>query len=109
MPGISFVAAQQISTIRKTNGLNYNSTMTTGNLRTFGEAMFQAVFGTGDPDSANKAETFAAVSGAFLLGAVLGGVSTSALDNHALWIVDALLFALWLRLFTALRQPLSGG
>jgi uncharacterized membrane protein YoaK (UPF0700 family) len=101
--GISFVAALQSSTFRKATGFNYNSTMTTGNLRIFGEAVFQTVFNSGGVAAFEKAKTFGAVCLAFVAGAVLGGVCTAQLDNRALWIVDALLAALWIRLFVALR------
>ncbi len=102
--GISFVAALQSSTFRKAAGFNYNSTMTTGNLRIFGEAVFQSVFHSGGADAFEKARTFGAICLAFLAGAILGGVCTAALDNRALWVVDALLAALWVRLFVALRS-----
>jgi uncharacterized membrane protein YoaK (UPF0700 family) len=101
--GISFVAALQSSTFRKAGGFNYNSTMTTGNLRIFGEALFQSVFGTSGVAAFEQSKVFGAICLAFLAGAILGGVCTVALDNHALWIVDALLLALWIRLFVALR------
>ena len=101
--GISFVAALQSSTFRKAAGFNYNSTMTTGNLRIFGEAVFQGVFNSGGMAAFEQARTFGAICLAFLAGAILGGLCTAALDNRALWIVDALLAALWVRLFVALR------
>jgi uncharacterized membrane protein YoaK (UPF0700 family) len=100
--GISFVGALQSSTFGKVGNWSYNSTMTTGNLRIFGQAMFQTAFGARDPDSMEKARTFAGISSAFLFGAILGGLSTAALDNRALWIVDLVLLALAFRLFVAL-------
>ena len=51
----------------------------------------------------DMAKTFGGICLAFLAGAILGGVCTVQLDNRALWIVDALLAALWVRLFVALR------
>jgi uncharacterized membrane protein YoaK (UPF0700 family) len=109
--GISFVAALQSSTFRKAAGFNYNSTMTTGNLRIFGEAAFERFFASNGMSAFEKAKTFGAICLAFLAGAILGGVCTAALDNRALWIVDALLAALWVRLFVALRfsrRPTAG-
>jgi uncharacterized membrane protein YoaK (UPF0700 family) len=50
-----------------------------------------------------KAGTFGGVCLAFLAGAISGGLCTVAMNNRALWIVDALLLALWARLFIALR------
>jgi uncharacterized membrane protein YoaK (UPF0700 family) len=101
--GISFVAALQSSTFRKAAGFNYNSTVTTSNLRTFGEAFFQGVFASGGTAAFEKTRTFGAICLAFLAGAILGGVCTEALDNRALWIVDVLLMVVWIRLFVALR------
>jgi uncharacterized membrane protein YoaK (UPF0700 family) len=101
--GISFVAALQSSTFRKAAGFNYNSTMTTGNLRIFGEALFQSVFNAGGLAALARAKTFGAICLAFVAGAIFGGFCTVALDNRALWIVDALLAALWVRLLVALR------
>jgi uncharacterized membrane protein YoaK (UPF0700 family) len=100
---ISFVAALQSSTFRKATGFNYNSTMTTGNLRIFGEAVFQCIFARGGLAVFEKARTFGAVCLAFLAGAIFGGWCTVALNNRALWIVDVLLLALWARLLIALR------
>jgi uncharacterized membrane protein YoaK (UPF0700 family) len=100
---ISFVAALQSSTFRKAVGFSYNSTMTTGNLRIFGEAAFQCIFAQGGLAAFEKARTFGAVCLAFLAGAIFGGLCTVGLNNRALWIVDALLLALWTRLFVALR------
>jgi len=101
--GISFVAALQSSTFLKAAGFIYNSTVTTANLRTFGEAIFQGVFASGGIAAFEKARTFGAICLAFLAGAVLGGLCTAALDNRALWIVDVLLVVVWIRLFVALR------
>src|SRR5690349_133467 len=72
--GISFVAAIQCSTFQKVRGWNYGSTMTTGNLRNFAEALFQSFCGARDPDAAEKARTYGAVSAAFLAGTVIGSL-----------------------------------
>jgi len=67
--------------------------MNTGNLRIFGEAVFQSVFNSGGMAAFDMAKTFGGICLAFLTGAILGGVCTVRLDNRALWIVDALLAA----------------
>lgn len=66
--GISFVAALQSSSFRRAGKWTYNSTL------------------------------YAALCISFVAGAVAGGLCTLALDNRALWIVDAALLAVWLRL-----------
>lgn len=98
---ISFVGALQSSTFGKVGNWNYNSTMTTGNLRIFGQAIFQWIFGDRSVDSLEKARTFAAISTAFLSGAIVGGLCTAALDNRALWIAGLVLVALSIRLWRA--------
>jgi uncharacterized membrane protein YoaK (UPF0700 family) len=102
--GISFVAALQSSTFRLAGKWSYNSTMTTGNLRIFSEALFQILFGTRDTDSADKVKVFGTLCATFLAGAVAGGLSTAAFHNRALWIVDILLLALWFWLFGSVRR-----
>ena len=41
---IAFAASMQVETFRVVNGRNYNSTFTTGNLRSFSEGLFDWVF-----------------------------------------------------------------
>jgi uncharacterized membrane protein YoaK (UPF0700 family) len=101
---ISFVAALQSSAFRQAGPWIYNSTMTTGNLRTMGEAAFRAIFVASDPEAAGKAVTFAFICLAFLLGAALGGFCTLSLHNRALWVVDILLLAAWIPVFAAWRR-----
>jgi uncharacterized membrane protein YoaK (UPF0700 family) len=101
---ISFVAALQSSAFRQAGPWIYNSTMTTGNLRTMGEAGFQAIFSRRYSDAAPKAKMFAIICLAFLAGAALGGFSTQSLHNRALWVVDILLLAAWIPVFAAWRS-----
>lgn len=82
--GILFVAALQSSTFRKAAGFDYNSTMTPGNLRILGEAMFQTVFDTGGVATFPMARTFGAICLAFLAGAVLGAVYDYFRQSRAL-------------------------
>jgi uncharacterized membrane protein YoaK (UPF0700 family) len=95
---VSFLAALQSSAFRQAEQWTYNSTMTTGNLRTFGSALFQS---RRDPVQARRAMVFGVICLAFLAGATLGGLCTSALLNKALWIVDLLLLTAWIPLFVA--------
>jgi uncharacterized membrane protein YoaK (UPF0700 family) len=88
--GISFVAAVQTTTFRHLRGTPYSSVMVTGNLRSFGTALFSGLF-TGDTSQRREAARFAAVCLAFAIGAAIGGWSTPTLGNPALWIVAGLL------------------
>jgi uncharacterized membrane protein YoaK (UPF0700 family) len=105
--GISFLAALQSSTFRTAAKWTYNSTMTTGNLRTFGEAGFEAIFSREDPDAARKARVFAIICFSFLAGAVLGGFCTWEFKNRALWAADALLLFAWVPLVVTWRTSAS--
>ena len=103
MLAISFVAALQSSTFRKAGQWTYNSTMTTGNLSHFGEAIFQGTLGMRDAASLAKARTFASICAAFLAGAIVGAICTMHYGNRALWVVGVGFLGLWIRLFTGDR------
>ena len=81
---IAFAAAVQMNTFREVNGHSYSSTFTTGNLRTLGEAAFTWLFEGHAQDAARTVRDFSVIVGAFLLGAIAGGVATKALGNRAL-------------------------
>jgi uncharacterized membrane protein YoaK (UPF0700 family) len=100
---ISFLAALQSSTFRQAGPWIYSSTMTTGNLRTMGEAGFRAIFVKSDPEAPRKAAMFAIICGAFLAGAALGGFCTGSLHNKSLWVVDVLLLIAWIPVVGAWR------
>jgi uncharacterized membrane protein YoaK (UPF0700 family) len=101
---ISFLAALQSSAFRQIGDYTYNSTMTTGNLRIFGEAAFRAVFRPDDPKASHRTKLFACVCGAFFGGALLGGLCTWQMKNKALWVVDLLLLGAWIPLLLAWRD-----
>ena len=98
---ISFLAALQSSAFRKVDRWQFNSTMTTGNLRTVAESAFRMIFKSGDPEAEAKIRTFGAICLAFLGGALLGSGTVARIHNHALWVVDALLLAAWIPLMIA--------
>jgi len=101
--GISFLAALQSSTFPRIEKWGYNSTMTTGNLRVFGEAGFDAIFSRPNVEAAHKAKLYGAICLAFLGGATLGAMSTAALENRALWVADIVLLVAWFPLVRARR------
>jgi len=67
--------------------------MPTGNLRQFGEAVFQSVSGTGNPKSKRQLVVFALVTLSFFLGALVGGMTADILHNRAVWIGGLFLLA----------------
>ncbi len=95
---IALAASIQIETFRVVNGRNYNSTFTTGNLRSLSEAVFDWAFRNNVDDARAQAADFAVICLCFFLGAILGGFSTSHLGNRALWIDFGLLMVVLIRL-----------
>ncbi|MCO5974392.1 YoaK family protein [Actinoallomurus soli] len=87
---IAFVASVQVSSFRKLLDWPYNTTMTTGNLRSAAQALYVAVADR-DAGSARKARSFAVIIVSFLIGGFLGGLLTLRLGAHAIWICAAVL------------------
>jgi uncharacterized membrane protein YoaK (UPF0700 family) len=88
--GISFVAAVQTTTSRQLGGRPYSSTMITGDLRSFGTAVF-AGLSTGDTREKRTAVRLAVVCVAFAVGAAAGACCAPMLGTAALWILAGLL------------------
>jgi uncharacterized membrane protein YoaK (UPF0700 family) len=96
---IAFAASMQIETFRVVNGRNYNSTFTTGNLRSFAEGVFDWVFRHNRDNARAQAADFGIICLCFLIGATGGGFFTARWGNSALWIDFALLFFVLIRLW----------
>lgn len=98
---IAFAASVQVESFRRVNGRSYNSTFTTGNMRTFSESCFAWLFGDGGADDRRVARDFGVICLSFFIGAAAGGAATRSLGNRALWIDVALLLgilmAIWPR------------
>jgi uncharacterized membrane protein YoaK (UPF0700 family) len=93
---VAFVCSVQVSMFRTLIKWQYNTTMTTGNLRTAAQALFLA-WADRDPDAALRARAFGIILLAFSAGAVLGGACSLQFGVHAAWIAAAcLMVALWL-------------
>ena len=97
---IAFAASMQVQTFRSVNGRSYNSTFTTGNLRSLSVGVFDWVFGPAADTRREAREAsgiFGIICGVFLLGAALGGLAVNRLGNRALLIeIALLLLVLWL-------------
>jgi uncharacterized membrane protein YoaK (UPF0700 family) len=83
---VAFAASVQAETFRKVNGKSYNSTFTTGNLRTLSEGIFDWVFGGRSVESARVTRDFAFICLSFLVGAMAGAFAAPRIGNRALWI-----------------------
>jgi uncharacterized membrane protein YoaK (UPF0700 family) len=90
---ISFLIAVRSCFFSHVEAWTYASTMPTGNLRQFGEAVVQSLSGTGNPKSKRQATVFALVTLSFFLGGLTGGVATDILHNRAIWIGALFLLA----------------
>ncbi|MFT8323082.1 MAG: YoaK family protein [Bacillus sp. (in: firmicutes)] len=87
---ISFVSSLQISTFNKLDKWGYNSTMTTGNLRTATRAAYCALV-EHDEEAKKQSKEFFGIIGAFLFGALLGTFSTTYIGITSVWIASAIL------------------
>lgn len=100
---ISFVAALQVTTFRVLVDQAFSTTMTTGNLRSFAQAVFHRVT-DGDRAAGVRALNFGSVIAGFLGGAILGSVVVRFLDAGAAWVASGiLLVALALFMFDEWR------
>ncbi len=101
---IAFAASVQVQTFRDIHGHSYNSTFTTGNLRTLSVGLFDWLSGQRTPENAILIRDFAAICTSFLLGAVIGGFATPrfvrwGILNRALWLDVALLLVVVVRIW----------
>ena len=82
---ISFVCALQVEAFRKVHGVNFASTMCTGNLRSATERIFK-YRKTGDMKMITESRRYYVIIGAFVVGASIGGVLTMAIGAKAAFV-----------------------
>jgi uncharacterized membrane protein YoaK (UPF0700 family) len=87
---ISFVSSLQISTFNKLDKWAYNSTMTTGNMRTATQAAY-AAFIKHNKEAKKQFHEFFVIIMSFAIGALLGTFSTTYLGNQSVWIASGIL------------------
>ncbi|WP_462409842.1 YoaK family protein [Neobacillus sp. Marseille-QA0830] len=87
---IGFVSSLQISTFNKIDKWGYNSTMTTGNLRTATQAAYLAVK-ENNPEAKKQFIDFFVIILAFVFGAMCGTFSTTYIGNTSIWIASGIL------------------
>ncbi len=88
---ISFVSSLQISTFNKVENWAYNSTMTTGNLRTAAQAAY-ALFIEHNHEAKKQFKDFSLIILSFLFGALAGTFFTIYIGNRSIWIAAGILF-----------------
>ena len=89
---VSLVASIQVSSFRKLVDSQFNTTMSTGNLRSASQALFLAVTQK-DTDAAIRSIRYFMVILSFLSGALTGGIITSHFGIKAVWCTIVLLIA----------------
>ncbi len=97
---IAFAASVQVESFRRVHGRSFNSTFTTGNLRTFAEGAFAWLIADGGEDARRATVDFGAICLAFFIGAAVGGAATMHFGNRALWIDIVLLWLIPVRVQT---------
>ncbi|MGN1400428.1 MAG: YoaK family protein [Bacillus sp. (in: firmicutes)] len=102
---IAFVSSLQIATFNKLEKWSYNSTITTGNLRTAAQASY-AAFADHDPESMRQFKAFAAIILSFISGALIGTFFSVLLGNISIWIASGIiLLIIFLYKKTKQSQP----
>lgn len=87
---VSFVSALQTSTFKNVGDVPYNTTMTTGNLKTLMAAVFAAVVDR-NRAAARRAAVLTGIVTSFTAGALFGTLATHQVHNQASWIAAGLL------------------
>jgi Predicted membrane protein len=87
---VSLVASIQVSSFRKLVNSQFNTTMSTGNLRSASQALYLAVTKK-DTASLIRSIRFFIIVLSFLSGALIGGIITSLLGIKAIWCAIAFL------------------
>ncbi len=87
---ISFVAAVQVTTFRVLVASAYNTTMTTGNLRSLSQALFHRIT-NGNKAAGTRAVNVGSVILGFVAGAILGAGMSEVPENRAVWVAAGML------------------
>jgi uncharacterized membrane protein YoaK (UPF0700 family) len=90
---IAFAASVQVQTFREVNGQSFNSTFTTGNLRTLAEAAAGWFAEGHSRANAVVMRDFSVICTVFLAGAIAGAYAFRTSGNRALWC-DVILLTL---------------
>lgn len=81
---VSFVSSLQVSSFRKLVDAPYNTTMSTGNLRSATQAAYIAITKK-DRQAAVRSLRYCLIILSFVSGALIGGVLTHRIGIHAIW------------------------
>lgn len=95
---IAFSCSMQVEAFRKVKGSVYATTMCTGNLRSGTFQLFQ-YFTEKNSASLKRAGNYFAVIGIFMIGAILGGLTTGIWHEKAIWLSCIILLSVFVLLF----------
>ena len=87
---VAFVSSLQIATFNKLGKWSYNSTITTGNLRTAASASYEG-FANHDQEAKKKFIYFSAIILSFIGGALIGTFFSTSLEYKAIWIASGII------------------
>lgn len=87
---VSLVASIQVSSFRKLVDSQFNTTMSTGNLRSASQALYLAITQK-DTDAVIRSIRYFIIIFSFLSGALTGGIVTSLFGIKAIWSTIVLL------------------
>lgn len=87
---VSLAASIQVSSFRKLVDSQFNTTMSTGNLRSASQALYLAITQK-DMDAAIRSIRYFMIILSFLSGALIGGIITSLFGIKAIWSTIVLL------------------
>lgn len=88
---VSLIASIQVSSFRKLVDSQFNTTMSTGNLRSASQALYLAITQK-DTDAAIRSIRYFIIILSFFSGALTGGIITSLFGIRAIWSTIVLLF-----------------
>ena len=87
---VAFVSSLQIGTFNKLGDWSYNSTITTGNLRTAASASYDG-FVNHNEEAKKKFIAFTAIILSFISGALIGTFFSTSLEYKAIWIASGII------------------
>ncbi|MFS0784718.1 YoaK family protein [Bacillus sp. 1P06AnD] len=87
---IAFVSSLQIATFNKLENWSYNSTITTGNLRTAAQASYGA-FVEHNKEAMRKFKAFSGIILSFIAGALIGTFFSTYMGKTSIWIAAGII------------------
>ena len=100
---VAFVSSLQIGTFNKLGEWSYNSTITTGNLRTAASASYNG-FANHNEEAKKKFIVFSAIILSFISGALIGTFFSASLEYKAIWIASGIILVTTILYYRGIEQ-----